>query len=174
QSDKQPARFIAKKCGIEKRLGGEPAENAKRAPSQKFLHKAQDEHIPNRQGNEQRPAKTGELAHFHRAEKPKAPDKIDSQQDDADKKGTREVPSQALHQRRPEQPRQSDQKKKRTGDVSGGLQRQMINHAAIIAAGALGWLNGAPYRLNPLARSICTSTSSPTSSSPPSKMTILF
>src|SRR4029077_8524141 len=105
QSDKQPARFVAKKCGIEKRLGGEQAENAKRAHSQKFLHKAQDEHITNRQGNEQRPAKTVKLAHFQRAEKPKAPNKIESQQDDADKKGTRKLPSQAWHHRRPEQPR---------------------------------------------------------------------
>src|ERR1700726_1308640 len=120
-SDKQPARFVAKKCGIEKRLGGEQAKNAKRAHSQKFLHKAQDEHITNRQSDEQRPAKTGELAHFHRAEKPKTPDKIDSQQDDAGKKGGGEVSSQALHQRRPEQPRQSDQKKKRAGDESGSL-----------------------------------------------------
>src|SRR5206468_275915 len=171
----QPACLVTQKRRIEQRFSGQQAKNSKRAYCEKFFDETQGKHVTDRQRNQKRPPESGELTHWDRRDEPEAPDQIECQQNNSrntrTRKALRDISEVRFHQTG-----HADQNEERTGDDARNMQRWMVNHIrhgeSVLGPRKLSGLDareigriGVPYKLKPLARSIWTSTSSPTSSS---------
>src|SRR5439155_10268511 len=86
----KPAGFVAEKSGVEQRLRHQQRQNAQGADGKKFIDVAQRQKKSDRQTEQEWPAKSGELAHFHGRDEPEAPDQINRKQDNASAARTRE------------------------------------------------------------------------------------
>src|SRR5947207_15690672 len=86
----KPAGFVAEKSGVEQRLRQQQRQNAQGADGKKFIDVAQRQKKSDRQTEQEWPAKSGELAHFHRRDEPEAPDQINRQQHNASAARSRE------------------------------------------------------------------------------------
>src|ERR1700730_273736 len=169
---KQPAGFVAKKRRFQQGLGREQTKNSQCANGQKFFNESNDQHITNRQPDQERAAKAGKFAHFHGREQPERPNQNHSQKDNAGDTRSRQTFQPRLGRGRLYESRQANQDEQGTRNDARDLQIYVVDHAAMVVACAVA--TDVPYKLNPVARSIRTSTNVPARSSALSNKTILL
>ena len=116
------------KSGVEQRLCYQQRQNTQGADGEKFIDVTQGQKKSDRQREQEGPAKSGKLTHFHGGDEPEAPDQANRQQDDASAARSWKSGQHAARRSFHCESDCTEQAKDCTGNERGHLQREMINH----------------------------------------------